>query len=175
MRPRYEYISRLTKQLRTEANLDDSIPVDLSKILNAYCINWELRDLDNNVSGFSTATSEQKLIVVNKANHYNRRRFTVAHELGHLLLHFDNVMNLNTGPIYYRDEKSSSGEYWREIEANYFAGCLLMPSQSIEDLIGQDRNAVSEDKIAEISKKFRVSTQAVCVRLSQMGRLGRTK
>lgn len=63
------------------------------------------------------------VIVVNKSFSNDRKRFTISHELGHILLH-----NESNFPISeYRDEKI------KEKEANEFTSEFLMPSNEIRN------------------------------------------
>lgn len=74
-------------------------------------------DFGDNIDGIQTTEGNTTTIAYNKTKHPHRQRFTVAHEIGHLLLGHtkDDI------PI---DFDSSDPE---EIEANKFAAELLMP------------------------------------------------
>ena len=75
---------------------------------------------------------ETPIIGVNSHHHVNRRRFTVAHELGHLILHRKALAGRvhvdRRFPVLMRDSAAASGLDPREIEANQFAAELLMPT-----------------------------------------------
>jgi Zn-dependent peptidase ImmA (M78 family) len=81
--------------------------------------------------GILDATSSRPVIWVNEVSHSVRQRFTIAHELGHLMLH----------PLgkHYRDDSSVSMAavetdpvVRREQEANKFAAALLIPLWMLE-------------------------------------------
>ena len=57
--------------------------------------------------------------------------FTLAHELGHLLIHHDEQNHLQslTSKANERDEKAKT--YKKEFYAHAFASCLLMPAQGV--------------------------------------------
>jgi hypothetical protein len=84
-------------------------------------------------------------VVVNSANPLTRQRFTMAHELGHLLIPW------HTGTIIddvdSTDGGGSDGYLLMEDEANAFAAELLMPSRWISDLIA------SEPDLAHVHRK----------------------
>ncbi|MNL10517.1 hypothetical protein D3C87_1313190 [compost metagenome] len=61
------------------------------------------------------------VIYVNANHSETRQRFTLAHEVGHFLLHDDPT------DIYWRDFNSAMGRDPKEMEANRFGASLLMP------------------------------------------------
>lgn len=68
-------------------------------------------------------TNQAPVIWINRNIPNDRKRFTLAHELGHLVMHL-------------RSENLEKPEDQKEIEANEFAGEFLMPeSQCKEDLL----------------------------------------
>ncbi|MBA1158923.1 ImmA/IrrE family metallo-endopeptidase [Microvirga mediterraneensis] len=97
-----------------------------------------------------------------------RKRFTVAHELGHFVLHLaagegefiDDEDNFRT--ITDPDEPWNE-ERRREWEANVFAAAILMPSSVVRDRWPEIRDV---DGMAEW---FQVSRQAMALRLNQLG------
>src|SRR5689334_9596460 len=67
-------------------------------------------------------------IVVNNSHSVVRQRFTMAHELAHLLLHGYTAAHADRGfKVRLRDSHSAEGRVLEEIEANNFAAELLMP------------------------------------------------
>ena len=97
-----------------------------------------------------------KVIVVNTWNKISveRRKFTVAHELGHILLHENSYQENIT------DENPQE-----ELEANRFASYFLMPKKMfIEEWLKYD-NYSFVDKVIKIKQTFGVSYQVVLYRL----------
>jgi Zn-dependent peptidase ImmA (M78 family)/DNA-binding XRE family transcriptional regulator len=90
------------------------------------------------------------LIVTNKALLGDRQRFTLAYQLGHL------VMHQYTSPGFERDLSH---------EANVFAAELLMPEKDIR----ADLQDLTLAKLAELKKKWKVSMQALLYRASDLG------
>ena len=83
-----------------------------------------------NTDGQTATTDEGSLIGYNKDKHVHRKRFTVAHELGHLVLghtskHGDHFLEAFDG----------EGLDLKEIEANQFAAELLVPLSMIKEKI----------------------------------------
>ncbi len=89
------------------------------------------------------------LIVTNKSLLGDRQRFTLAYELGHL------VMHLYTSPAYDRDLSH---------EANLFAAELLMPERDIKN----DLQDLSLPKLGELKKKWKVSMQSLVYRAADL-------
>ncbi len=116
---------------------------------------------------FKDTYGTTRFIVVNLTDGPGRRRFTVAHELAHFILHKD-----DSEEIYaHRD----AGIYnAKESEANLFASNILMPEALVkkELKIFDDEywgTALFSDKVDHISKKFAVTRSAAKVRLEQLG------
>jgi Zn-dependent peptidase ImmA (M78 family) len=135
--------------------------------------------LDETLSGFLYRDKDNKenLICVNEKHTENRKRFTIAHELGHYLLHNgDNTHIDRNFIINFRDSVSSQAINVEEIEANAFAAALLMPEQLlIPTVLEKIKNGIdlveSTKEISLIAKKFGVSPQALCIRLGKLGYL----
>lgn len=69
----------------------------------------------------------------------------------------------------YRNNNSSTGESYREIEANSFAAALLMPKKLLQKELINNTQKISDIKIKSLAKKFEVSTQAMSIRLINLG------
>ena len=98
-------------------------------------------------------------IFVNSQQTPTVKNFTLAHELGHFLLH----KNSNSFRIDFQDYSAEGDPLNQETEANYFAGSLLMPK---EKLLKSFEKANSLDEVAEM---FGVSRPAVEARVKWLG------
>ena len=111
------------------------------------------------------------MIGVNATHPKTRQRFTMAHELGHLLLHEDRKMIVDSH-IYRRDEISSMGTEAEEVEANAFAAELLMPTEliydEVDDLLAEDPQITAKQLVDRLAKIFEVSSQAMEIRLGEL-------
>lgn len=100
---------------------------------------------------------------VNANDSTNRQNFTIAHELGHWLLHKDEIMeNPSEYKILMRQPIGGETDP-KEKEANTFAAELLVPADKLKEL---KRKGLSNSKIAEL---FVVSEQVIGYRLSNVG------
>jgi Zn-dependent peptidase ImmA (M78 family) len=99
-----------------------------------------------------------RTIFVNESDHYNRQTFTIAHEIGHFLLHKD---LFDQHPEKYNvllREPIGAATDPIEKEANAFAADLLVPL----DLLNLYRKYATED---ELAKLFAVSKEVIGYRL----------
>lgn len=73
--------------------------------------------------GLSLTSVEKKEIFVNdKIESKPRRRFTVAHELGH------GILNHDISKVHFRNSEIDSQTDMQELQANIFARDILMPA-----------------------------------------------
>ena len=90
------------------------------------------------------------------ANHVReRKRFTIAHELAHFILHKDQIGDGIVENALYRSGLSNE----LEAEANKLAADVLMPWHLINIELDNTQN------INELAKKFEVSQIAMAIRL----------
>lgn len=142
------------------------VPTSLPKIARMLNITVEYTPLDRELSGMAMIKECHKLIWINSLHHPNRQRFTLAHEIGHHVLHEEILLggvHVDKGTLR-RDTVSSTGTETKEIEANAFASQLLMPNADIARL-GEDLDLDDEEAIKSLAKKFRVSLAAIQYRL----------
>jgi Zn-dependent peptidase ImmA (M78 family) len=151
-------------------------PVPVNKIARAFGIEIKLDNVDNELSGFLFRDKKtgRTVIGANKTHHPNRQRFTIAHELGHYLLHEGETVHLDDHggafTVNLRDSKSATGEDDGEREANLFAAELLMPARFLEqDLRGQNLDLLgNNDFLDNLADKYEVSVQALTFRLANL-------
>ncbi|HDL02129.1 MAG TPA: ImmA/IrrE family metallo-endopeptidase [candidate division Zixibacteria bacterium] len=111
--------------------------------------------LPDNVLGSARLTNTGIwVIVVNSNQIFTRLRFTIAHEIGHIVLnHSHSEYHLAT-----------PHNTWQEREANIFASELLMPVTKFKDLYFNRH--ITDD--LDIAKYFKVSKQAADIRISEI-------
>jgi Zn-dependent peptidase ImmA (M78 family) len=170
MRPRYSLAKRKAQDLLRKAGVTKA-PVPVERI--AVLADAELRfePFAGALSGMVYRRDGHKAIIgVNSSHPTNRKRFTIAHELGHLLLHGDELHVDERFPFAFRDEISSKAVDPAEIEANQFAAELLMPETWLESDIGGRHLDIESDEVVEkLAKKYGVSMQSMTHRLTNLG------
>lgn len=170
---RRKHIRRLVLRLLTEHAVG-SPPVPVEFIADSLGLKVQFAAAEYDLSGFLIRdhSAQRSLIGVNELHSENRQKFTIAHELGHFLLHDYENIHVDRGfSVKLRSRKSSEGTDDEEKEANLFAAELLMPKHFVEADLDEieDVDLVNEDVIAELAKKYGVSTQAMTFRLSYLG------
>ena len=94
---------------------------------------------------------------------HERRRFTIAHELGHFVLHRDRQTDFNCDKTSVFSGSETMAAIERE--ANVFASNLLMPG----DVFGKciDGAHIDLHLLSGLAKQFEVSFEALCIRFIQ--------
>ena len=86
LRPRYNRIRRCAADLLAQNGIvRPAVPVE--RLAKAAGAAMEYRDFNNEISGLLIRKHRMIVIAVAKEQPEQRQRFTIAHELGHLLLH----------------------------------------------------------------------------------------
>ena len=149
---------------------DVTAPVPVEKIIKKRGIRVQFSPLDQELSGMALVKDDVSIIGVNALHHPNRQRFTMAHELGHHVMHrphIEGTAHIDRGfAILLRDTVASQGTDRMEIEANAFASELLLPKHLLEphvDVDGFDLDDV--DHLQSLAKRFKVSLSALQYRL----------
>ena len=172
---RRKHIRALVEKLLARHEIKHG-PVLVDQIATALGIRITLDEVDDKLSGFLLRDKHDGRTVIgaNKSHPKNRQRFTIAHELGHFLLHEGELVHLDeemgSFTVDFRDEVSSRGEDVNEKEANYFAAELLMPEKFLrQDLRGKRLDLFDDgEELQKLARKYKVSTQALTFRLTNL-------
>ncbi|MEI6113804.1 MAG: XRE family transcriptional regulator [Burkholderiales bacterium] len=134
----------------------DPIPF-MAEMLEDKGVKVVALDLPENVSGSKAFVRrptqlDVPVIVVNQGHSGERQRFTLAHELAHLVLRFSDLSDAE-----------------QEKAADRFAGAFLMAKDMVLRLLGPHRTSISIGELAELKKIFKVSIASLVVRCAQLG------
>jgi Zn-dependent peptidase ImmA (M78 family) len=174
---RRKIIRNLTSQLLAQNNVVLP-PVNVDRIAKKLGASIKRSCADNvAMSGFLARDyAAQKIIIgVNESHTKQRQRFTVAHCLGHLLMHESKA--LYTDELYQldrleRDKKTKkiNRNDDKEREANLFAMELLMPQQFItHDLAGMNLIDFEDGSVIKgLAKQYDVSHHLMTIRLLRL-------
>jgi Zn-dependent peptidase ImmA (M78 family) len=145
-------------------------PVDLAAIAERLGVEIRPFELGAEVAGILYRDGGRKVIVVNHKHSSVRQRFTIAHELGHLLLHKGEPVHVDEGfRVNLRDPRSATAEEVEEIEANAFAANLLMPAAWLKREIDRDQlDPSDEDALGSLATRYGVSLHAMALRLASL-------
>lgn len=179
---RQRKIEQLAKELLIETDCYSYPPINVDQIASRKGIEVVPFAFGKDICGMLITENGNSTIGVNKDNGFKRQRFTIAHELGHYVLeHQRNGMFVDTPERYFtmfnfRNAASSTGELVQEREANAFAAALLMPEELILRVIDDLRDQInireeSDDIVERLADMFKVSTQAMGFRLSNLNTL----
>lgn len=116
------------------------------------------------ISGALRKEGGRWVIYVNRGDSQQRKLFTVAHELGHYFVHRDLCDEFVDGQLVSRDEQDRYAA--KELEANEFAGNLIMPEARVRERVA---GQVTADTLQSLAKSFGVSTLAMETRLRNLG------
>lgn len=130
----------------------------------------ETMDIDTMSDGSIRKQDDGFIIYISPFQSSERKKFTIAHELGHLFLHMgyrisSELWNKQKNATYYR-----SGDSLMEYQANEFAAALLMSKETYKKIMDQYtiENKVETDKVADY---FGVSVSAASNRGKFLGYL----
>jgi hypothetical protein len=144
--------------------LQDGAPIRLSAIATALGVKVIATTLPSGISGEIRPDPESPgefIIKVNRNDPARRQRFTVAHEIGHYLLHRNEIGDGITDDVLYRSALSDR----REAQANRMAADLLMPQKLIDEWMDRARSLKVDNVIGFLADKFNVSEAAMKIRL----------
>lgn len=158
-----------------------SAPINLEALARALGLEFKMdSDLPDGISGHLMRNKDGDYeIASNGSEHSYRQRFSLAHEIGHFVLHKelvdirggvdDDTMYRSTdrGDIY-----NSYIDLVHERQANSFAANLLMPESLVRAAIDDLRSTTGEAKLTSLYRKFQVSPSAMRWRLKNLGLLG---
>ncbi len=159
-------------RLLAETNQGQDLPVDIGRVAQHLGAQVVEERLDRDLSGLLYRDGEHVIIGVNSSHAERRRRFTVAHEIGHLVLHEGRPLVLDHVRVNFRNAASSTATNHEEIQANAFAAELLMPAPQV---IASARAALEEGRasdaafVRDLADGFGVSEQAMEYRLINLG------
>lgn len=166
----YNDIKKTASNIRNWLNLDDKnnfaklrTAIENKGIMvfksNGYKGMWQI-DKESPIRGFSLYYETLPIIAIKKQMSEKPEAFTLMHELAHLLLHKESIIDDDDDFYSYRD---------KEKEANEFAGNILIPDEFLAriDLNNFPINNVElcEENLKNYSKEWCVSTEVILRRL----------
>jgi Zn-dependent peptidase ImmA (M78 family)/DNA-binding XRE family transcriptional regulator len=148
-------VNRAAQLLREKWNLGKGAIYNVVEILEDKNIKVVKLDVDDDFDGLQTYVNQTIPVVaynIRKANKPDRIRFTLLHELAHLLLKFGEM-----------------SEKQKETLCHQFAGAMLLPEETIKAELGEHRNKLSVTELGNIKKQYGISMQALVLRAKDCG------
>ncbi|MEU9285333.1 XRE family transcriptional regulator [Streptomyces sp. NPDC048275] len=148
---------------RTVAGLETDVLI--TACTQTFGVDVAVTRLPDTVEGLTWQTDTFRLVLIGPTETWTRQRFTLAHELGHILARDaqDLVVESHVAPGRQKD--------LTEVRANVFAANLLMPAPEVRDQFRQvadQHGRLTDEAFSELVVAFKVSPSALSARLRQL-------
>ena len=158
--------AKRARETREALGIDPDAPLTciLTTVESGFDLPVVIADLPEHIAGACCRVDDRAVLWVNGTQPAVRRRFTLAHELGHVRCGHDHGLPVETF-------KTLGGRPTdqREVQANAFAAQLLMPADGIRDAVTREP---SLEDVITIAARFGVSTIAALYRLNTLKLVG---
>lgn len=173
------FLDKNHKERTIPTPIDEIIELKLGIKLNAVSGLKEKFDID----GFINSRCDEITMDSSVFEKYlERTRFTLAHEIGHMILYKEIycIGSFNSPEEYskYQDSISSEDYDWLERQANIFAGCILVPEKPLREEVSKAlRNQLTKEEdfaipyLEFLPEKFKVSSMVLLRRIKKEGLL----
>ncbi|TKX72397.1 ImmA/IrrE family metallo-endopeptidase [Halorubrum sp. GN11GM_10-3_MGM] len=151
---------KLVEAVRSKYNLPTDARVPVEELAKHLGITVSRRPLLRDARGTSTVTAGEPEIVVEPDLHEPRARFTIAHEIAHLLVD-SSVLD---GPAATKVSASSPGEI--EGFCHNFAAKLLVPTEAIEEV--SEWSSLTIRKVAKRGSELGVGVEPTLRRVLEV-------
>lgn len=154
-----DHIDEIADLVRTDWNLGLSPIPDLIDALESHGILVIVTQVDAQATfdGLQASVAGKPVVVVSTNWPGDRQRFTLAHELGHLLLH-DRL------PAHLDEEKA----------CNRFASAFLVPASALRRQLGEKRHALEVRELYLLKLEYGLSMQGCLYRAADLGIISQT-
>lgn len=140
--------------------------VDATKLVSLFGFNvLEDYNLPLSEDGCITVSASEDVqeIKVNGYRSIERKRFIIAHELAHYLLHYKGDGKL------FRHRENIKGKDLEENDADYFAACLLMPTDSFKSSYLSYRQLYSyPEMVRRLELDFKTPRESILRRIEEV-------
>ena len=153
-----------------------TLPIDVIEVARRLGARVVEALVPDDVSGMLVRNGATVIISVKPSDAPTRKRFTIAHEIGHLYLEHQfksgQHVHVDRGSyVSHRGRRASEGTDPMEVEANQFASALLMPSALLKQRAAAQGDVLGEEEVDALAQEFAVSVQAMTIRLGTLGLL----
>lgn len=148
---------------RTVAGLETDVLI--TACTQTFGVDVAVTRLPDTVDGLTWQTDTFRLVLIGPTETWTRQRFTLAHELGHILARDaqELVVESHVAPGRQKD--------MTEVRANVFASNLLMPAPEVRyqfRQVADQHGRLTDEAFSELVVAFKVSPSAMGARLSQL-------
>lgn len=149
-------LEQMAETVLTESGFT-GINVDVVKLANMLGYAVFQANLSDNIAGQVIKNKQISAIYINANDAPSRQRFSIAHEIAHILLHH------NPQEETFTDYRNNGTYSQQEFEADNFAAALLMPKDRSLDIWN-----ICKD-VDDFANAMRVSKAAASIRLTNLG------
>lgn len=149
----YQQVNKAAEILRDKWSLGRDAIYNIVELLEDKNIKILKLEVSENIDGLQAYVNGNIPIIAyntRKVNKPDRIRFTLLHELAHLLLKFGDIT-----------------EKQKETLCHQFSGAMLLPKETIKDELGAHRNKLSTLELTNIKKQYGISMQAIVMRANE--------
>lgn len=146
----YDQVNNAAKQLRKKWELGNDPISNVVELLEDNFIKVVRINADISFDGMQTMVNGSIPVIaynIRKVEKNDRVRFTLLHELAHLLLTFGNITEKQTETLCHQ-----------------FAGAMLLPDVALKAALGEHRKKVFIPELGNIKKQYGISMQAIVMR-----------
>ena len=151
----YEQVNRAASLLRERWSLGNGPIYNIVELLEGKNIKVLDLRVNDDFDGLQTRVNGSIPVIAYNANKISkpeRVRFTLLHELAHLLLKFGDI-----------------SEKQKEVLCNQFAGAMLLPEKMLKKELGERRNDLSINELGGVKEQYGISMQAIVMRARDCG------
>ncbi|WP_081809739.1 helix-turn-helix domain-containing protein [Amycolatopsis keratiniphila] len=161
--PPYVQGQQMADSLREQIEIGhEDLPANLTSLADfiekKLHIDVAFEPLTDGFDGLSVCSGNFKLALISSRISGTRQRFTLAHEIGHIIAGDSQSLHL--------DENIYSRKSPEEVRANAFAAAFLMPAEGLRK--AASNTLIDEALVAELLGRFRVSIEALAFRLHNL-------
>lgn len=157
-----EWISLTEEQKILILKHQISAPIKIGEIAKDLGLVVKIATLPADISGEIKESNNTIIIKVNRHDVKARRRYTLAHEIAHFLLHRHLLGQGISDDVLYRSSHSDE----IEAEANRLASDIIMPMKLVEEIFKKHYKGKKDAELYEaMAGELEVSTTALKIRL----------
>lgn len=152
----YNDIEKAVKKVRKKWKLGNA-PIDsICNLLESKGVKIVTIDRNTGSGGLSAWVNNIPVIILNNSFEHiretTRRRFTIVHELGHILMRFDENISKDL----------------EEVFCNRFAAAFLLVDEVAYSYFGKDRTSISLGELKEIKITYGISIKSIIYRMNSL-------
>ncbi|MDN5789408.1 MAG: XRE family transcriptional regulator [Micrococcales bacterium] len=138
----------------------DAVRLDLAEVIEAaFGVDVSIVALGDGFDGLAVSTPDAKIILAALTAVAFRQRFTIAHELAHVL--FGDDQGVHTDPNVYAPTRGDQSE----VRANAFASSFLMPESRLRARV---QPGFDDAAFGALALELKVSPAALAIRLERL-------